>query len=39
MVCVESGTEDMPERRGNVNKTCGLRMYGGDCEMTVNQRL
>lgn len=39
MVRVESGMEDMPERRGNVNKTSGLRLHGGDCEMTLNQRL
>lgn len=39
MVSVEWGTEDMPERRGNVKKTCGLRIHGGDCEMTLNQRL
>lgn len=39
MVIVESCMEDMPERRGNVNKTSGLRIYGGDYEMTLTQRL
>lgn len=36
---VESCVEDMPEIRGNVNKTSGLRIYGMDYEMTLNQRL
>lgn len=39
MVRVELCMEDMPERRDNGNKISGLRIHGGDCEMTLNQRL